>query len=215
MLNIPRLNLYDLIGREVMTRSPYQWVKIFGLQNCISLNPVVIDRDYIRREACDCVATGRTSNAMANIMLKFYAEWSTRNEQIVGIVAETLHNEIMDAISKAYRIAWLAGESKNPHTRVMKYFNRIKSNHFYYYLMNTEGKKNHGKASVARKMQANRVFMLCSGSICTISDSDLIEANVSNPTFWEEHRAKFNSADFDWDNLTVKTPEEIYMACYT
>ena len=188
-----------------MTRSPYQWVKLFGRQNCISLNPVVIDRDYIRREACDCVATGRTSNAMANIMLKFYAEWATRNEQIVGMVAETLHNEIVNAIAKAHRITWLAGESKNPHTRVMNYFNRIKKNHFYYYLMDTEGVKNHGKASVARKKQAQRTFMRCSGVVID-GDDDLFE---------DEHRAKFNSADFDWDNLIVKTPEEVYLACYT
>ena len=203
-MNIPELTLYDLVGNEIMTRPPYQWVKLFGKQNCISLNPVVIDRDYIRREACNCAAACKTSNALANVLYKFYAEWITNHESITGLQAESLHTRIINAIVGAYKIKWLCNELKNPHTLFMRYFDTICSRDRYYYMVDTEGKKNRGPISSARKVQAQRLFMRCSGRLGT-EDGNFIDYS---------RRAPFNSVDFDWDNLIVPTPEDLYMLAY-
>lgn len=202
MISLPEQSLCDLIGRELMTRSPFQWVKLFGRQNCISFSPVVIDRAYIRREAFDCIASGRTSNALANVLCKFYVEWAYKHEFIRGMLAELVHFEVMTAISKAHKISWIGGDLKNPYKQFMGYFDSILSNVQYRFLLDPGERKNVGVVSVARKLQGqNRLFR------CMARAGYLGEGLDDN-----SRALVFCKDDFDWSFLQVETPEDILIS---
>lgn len=123
-----------MLGPGITERTKFQWIKIIGRDNLLPStgrnNPLVVDKEHIVRSFNESKSLGRTTPALANIMLLSYLSWIQMPEQqrITGIIAEKIHDRVMKAISTHFKRAWAPERHKCPYYGIINLFNMIRSN---------------------------------------------------------------------------------------
>lgn len=193
--------LENLMGRAIMERARFQWVKLIGPENVLNPTrhgaPLVIDREHLCREFAESKKVGATTNALANILLFYYSRWirTGNNRSISGIIAEEIHKEITLLISRYWNLKWEPRDHKCPSNGIVNMFSRIRSQAMSKYLNIGLNVKHEKKVNEARIRSAT----------CLL---DRKHYHYLGGGF--EIQSGARDVLLDWDGLFPPTPEEIY-----
>lgn len=187
--------LLSMLGSAITERPKFQWVKLLGYNNVYwdksKSDLPLVDRDYICKVFYESQKLQRTTEALANVMLYAYHGWVNKpeNTRISGVIAEEIHNRVMQSIATYWKRPWKPEKHKCPIYGILNLFNIVKS-----YTCSDLLPLKEGARSVKRKIKENKLIL---DNTSTYEESGMVRA---------EKYGLINNEVFEWSVFHQVTP---------